>query len=234
MDLNSTIIPKSDQLNSDDLISGPRTITITRVAASPDSPEQPVSIYFEGDGGKPFKPCKSMRRVLVAAWGPDASTFVGRSLTLYRDPKVKFGGLEVGGTRISHMTHIERDMVLALTETRAKRTPFQVRKLVEPQKPAAPAVEPDRKLVAEARAFATGGTEEFRAWWKDNPQHRAALSSVLGDLQEVCRQADTIKAEAAADPFGAPALPAGYDPDAIAREAFAKSDAVVAAMEDEE
>lgn len=223
MDLNSTIIPKSDQLNSDDLISGPRTITITRVAASPDSPEQPVSIYFEGDGGKPFKPCKSMRRVLVAAWGPDASTFVGRSMTLYRDPKVRFGGLEVGGTRISHMTHIERDMVLALTETRAKRTPFQVRKLVEPQKPAAPAADPT--IVGQAKTAAKAGTEAFRAWWKDNAAHRPALSPMLPELQELCRQGDAILAQQTADPFSADPLPADYDADAIAREAFAKTDA---------
>src|SRR5690348_5899593 len=98
--------PKSDQLNSDDLISGPRTITITRVSANEGSPEQPISISFEGDDQKPYKPCKSMRRVMVHIWGPDASQYVGRSMTIYRDPKVQFGGMAVGGIRISHMTDI--------------------------------------------------------------------------------------------------------------------------------
>jgi hypothetical protein len=42
MNLENTIIPKSDQLNADDLIGGPRTITITGVKAG--TPEQPVTI----------------------------------------------------------------------------------------------------------------------------------------------------------------------------------------------
>ena len=129
-DLSQTIIPKSDQLNADDLIAGPRTIRITRVTADPGSAEQPVSVFFDGDGGKPFKPCKSMRRVLVACWGPDASTFTGRSMTLYRAPTVTWGGLEVGGIRISHLSHIDRDMTMALTATKKARKPYTVKPLV--------------------------------------------------------------------------------------------------------
>src|SRR3990167_5307316 len=49
-DMASTIIPKSDQLNSDDLITGPITITITGVDIR-SGQEQPISIHYEGDGG---------------------------------------------------------------------------------------------------------------------------------------------------------------------------------------
>ena len=137
IDMSAFIAPKSDQLNSDDLIGGPRTIIISAVRATPDSAEQPIAVSFEGDDGKPYKPCKSMRRVMVAAWGPDASQYVGRSMTLYRDPKVQFGGMQVGGIRISHMSHIERDMTMALTATRAKRAPYTVKVLAAPaRKPA--------------------------------------------------------------------------------------------------
>jgi hypothetical protein len=132
-DMSMVIVPKSDQINADDLIAGPRTITITGVDIRPGT-EQPVSIHFDGDGGKPYKACKSMCRVMVAAWGPDAKTYVGRSLTLYRDPSVKWGGMEVGGIRISHMSHIERDMVLALTATKGSRKPFTVRPLKAEQR----------------------------------------------------------------------------------------------------
>lgn len=135
-DMRGVIIAKSDQTNSDDLIGGPRTINITQVHIAPNG-EQRVSVFYEGDNGKPWKPCKSMCRVLVEAWGPDANKYVGRSVTLYKDPKVKWGGLEVGGIRISHLSHIERDMILALTETRGKRTPFMVRVLQDAPKPAA-------------------------------------------------------------------------------------------------
>lgn len=128
MNIGDTVAPKSDQLNADDLISGARTVRITRVVGTGNS-DQPVAVGFEGDEGRPFKPCKSMRRVMIAAWGPDASLYEGRSMTLVRDPKVKFGGMEVGGIRISHMSHIERDLVMALTVTKAKREPYTVRVL---------------------------------------------------------------------------------------------------------
>lgn len=100
MDLSQTIIPKSDQLNADDLIGGTRTIRISSVSAG--NAEQPVVIHFDGDNGRPYKPGKSMRRVLVCLWGNDSAAYIGRRLTLYRDPSVKFGGEDVGGIRISH------------------------------------------------------------------------------------------------------------------------------------
>lgn len=126
-DMSSVIVPKSDQINAEDFIAGPRTFTIEGVAISPGT-EQPVSIKLAGEQ-RVFRPCKSMSRVLVGGWGPDATVYVGRSLTLYRDPKVKWGGLEVGGIRISHMSHIERDMVMSLTATKGKRAPHQVKVL---------------------------------------------------------------------------------------------------------
>lgn len=131
-DMRKAIEPKSDQMNADSLIAGPMTITITDVSIR-GGQEQPVSIHFEGDDGKPWKPCKSMSRVLVAAWGPDAKQYVGRSVTLYRDPKVKWAGMEVGGIRISHMSHIEREMLMQLTATRGKRAPHLVKPLELPK-----------------------------------------------------------------------------------------------------
>jgi len=127
-DMSKTIIPKSDQLNADDLLTGPRTITITGVTVK-GGQEQPVSISYEGDNGKPYKACKSMCRVLVSAWGADSSKYVGRSMTLYCDPKVKWGGMEVGGIRISHMSDIGESMTMALTVTRANKKPFTVKPL---------------------------------------------------------------------------------------------------------
>lgn len=129
-DLSTTVAPKSDQLNSDDLIAGARTIKITGVKADPGSTEQPIAIYFDGDNGKPYKPCKSMRRVMIQVWGTDGAKYAGRSMTLYRDPKVLFGGLAVGGIRISHMSHMDGEMTMALTATRASRKPYTVKPLV--------------------------------------------------------------------------------------------------------
>lgn len=128
-DMTETIIPKSDQLNADSLIAGPRTVTVTRVVLNPGT-EQPVDVFFEGDDGKPFRPCLSMRRVMVEVWGPHHPDYTGRSMTLYRDPDVTWGGMAVGGIRISHMSHMTKPVVLALTATKKARKPFRVMPLV--------------------------------------------------------------------------------------------------------
>lgn len=133
-DMRSVIIPRSDQINADDLLAGPITITITTVSIKPGT-EQPVSIGYENDNGKPFRPCKSMCRVMVSCWGADANQYVGRSLTLYCDPKVTWGGMAVGGIRISHMTDIKGTQVMALTATKGSKKPFTV----QPLKVSAPA-----------------------------------------------------------------------------------------------
>lgn len=128
-DMSQVIIPKSDQINADDLIAGPRTYTVEAIAISPGT-EQPVSIKMIGEQ-RVWRPCKSMSRVLVSAWGPDAKVYVGRSVTLYRDPKVKWGGMEVGGIRVSHVSHIEREMLLQLTATKGKRAPHIIKPLAD-------------------------------------------------------------------------------------------------------
>jgi hypothetical protein len=139
MDMTPTLAAKSNQLTTDDLIAGPLTIQITRVSAG--SPEQPVAVHFDGDDGRPWHPCKSMRRVLVAAWGADASQYVGRRVTLFRDPEVTYGGIKVGGVRISHLSNLDGPLSIALTVTRQKRAPYKVQPLTTPA-PAAPAPDP--------------------------------------------------------------------------------------------
>jgi hypothetical protein len=167
VDMTDTIIPKSDQLNADDLIAGPLTVTITKVARA-STAEQPIAVSFDGDGGKPYMPCKSMRRVMVTVWGPDASAYTGRSMTLYRDPEVTWGGMAVGGIRISHMSNMDGPVVLALTATKKARKPYKVLPLVvEPPKPT---VDPAIAVAAELVAFADGiETAEALAEFDANP-----------------------------------------------------------------
>ncbi len=119
-DMSGAIVPKSDQWNADDFQAGPITFTIRSVTVK-GGQEQPVAIAVDGSE-KVYRPCKSMNRVLVAAWGADSSKYVGRSLTLYCDPKVRWGGMEVGGIRISHMSDIDSALTMALTVTRANKS----------------------------------------------------------------------------------------------------------------
>lgn len=136
MDLSKTIEAKSDQLNSEDFIgTGPITVKITKVSGVAGDQQQPVAINYEGDNGKPYKPCKTCRRILVSIWGNDGASYVGKSMTLYRDPNVKFGGMDVGGIRISHMSDIEKPVTIALSVSKASRKPFTVQPLTVTPKP---------------------------------------------------------------------------------------------------
>lgn len=128
-DLSPTIKPKSDQLNADDLITGPITVKITDVKSGPT--DQPVHIHIEGQ--QPYKPCKTMRRVLITAWGSDGKQWSGKSMTLYCDPSVKFGGIALGGIRISHLSHINGHMNMMLTMSRGRKAQFVVKPLVVEQ-----------------------------------------------------------------------------------------------------
>lgn len=127
MDLSHTIAPKSDQLNYDDLISGPKIITIESVKDV--GGDQPIVIHYAGENGRPYKPGKSMRRVMIAMWGKNGNDWVGQSIELYGDSAVKFGGQEVGGIRISRATGISKTMNIMLTVTRAKRAAYTVKPL---------------------------------------------------------------------------------------------------------
>jgi hypothetical protein len=134
MDMTDTIIPRSDQLNAEDLLTGPRTFTITEVKKG--SAEQPVDIHLAEFPGRPFKPSKTVRRILVSAWGPDAATYAGRRMTLYRDPAVRFGGMDVGGIRVSHLSHIPKALTLVLAVSKGKRAPYVVQPLADAPAPA--------------------------------------------------------------------------------------------------
>ena len=188
MDMSQVIIPKSDQVNADDLIAGPMTVTIDAVSVNPGT-EQPVSIRLKGMT-KVYRPCKSMARVLVQAWGADASKYVGRSLTLYRDPKVKWGGLEVGGIRISHMTGLDAPITMMLTQTQKQRAPFKVHPL-QAQQQAAPPAEPENAL-ALCEAAAKRGTAAFREWWgsDEGKSCRATAQANLDRLKALAADAD--------------------------------------------
>lgn len=180
VDMTSTIVPKSDQLNSDDLISGPITVKITKVSANPGAAEQPISVFFEGDQGKPFKPCKTCRRVMVFIWGSDGSQYVGRSMTLFRDPTVKWGGMEVGGIRISHMSHMDKPITMALTATKQSRKPYTVHPLVMDAKPEPSAIDIYAKEFGAALK-----TDVAATWWDETTERRDALNIPVERLDKM-------------------------------------------------
>lgn len=126
--LKRAMQPKSDQLNADDLVSGPRIITVTSVDVAA-SGEQRVSIHYENENGRPYKPCKTMMKLISFGWGEDPLVWVGRSMRLYFDPEVMWAGEKVGGIRISEMDNIPKAFSLSLMKSKGKKTAYTVNPL---------------------------------------------------------------------------------------------------------
>jgi len=178
MDLTESIVPKSDQLNSDDLIAHPVTVTITEVRAG--NAEQPVEVHLAEFPGRPYKPSKSMRRVMVQAWGAEASEYTGRRLTLFRNPEIKFGGATVGGIEIAAMSHLPKRLTVSLMVTRGKRKPFTVEPLAEPV---------TRDFLAEAKA-AAGDVELLKSLWSAASQAGVG-TAVLNQIRALAAPVET-------------------------------------------
>ena len=159
MDISDSLAANSAQQNYDEYLAGPKTVTVEKVTRG--SSEQPVDVHLVEFPGKPFKPAKSVRRVLAAAWGTDASAWAGRRMTIYGDPEVRYAGKAVGGLRVSHVSHIDKPVTVALTVTRGKREPFTVHPLAEPA-PAAYA--PSQDWLALMASASTG--DEKNAIWQ--------------------------------------------------------------------
>lgn len=184
LDLRPTIVPKSDQLNADQLVGGPMTITVSRVTAA--AGDQPVSIYYDGDKGRPYKPCLTMRKVLVLAWGHDGNKWPGRSMRVYNDPDVRFGKDQVGGVRISHLSDIQKDIKVSLAVTKGKKAMYEIKRLDSADAELISAIKSAGDVEALKAAFGTAykatRDEERRAAFKaeyDRRMQELAPSTLL-------------------------------------------------------
>jgi hypothetical protein len=154
MDLTESIQPRSDQINADDLIAGPITYTIREVVKG--KAEQPFDfLLVETD--RAYRPSKTSRRVIVAGWGAETKKYVGRRLTLYREPSIQFGGKTVGGIRVSHMSDLPdgKPVKVQAQTTRGRREEFIVQPL--------PDLSPVDKLRAEWKHATTERKAEIEA-----------------------------------------------------------------------
>ena len=176
-DMSATIVAKSDQVNADDLIGGPMTIRIRDVKILPS--DQPVNVYFDGSE-KAYRPCKSMCRVLVSLWGSDSKQYIGKRLTLYRDPSVTWAGVQIGGIRISHASHIDGPQTIMISEKRGKRSPIKILPLADEQ-PAQPTKPSDK-----AATWAQGFIERVNAC-----ETLEALATLIMDNQKAIERLDS-------------------------------------------
>lgn len=171
LDISKTTAPKTDQQNFDEYANGEtRIIKITSVRGV-ENKEQPIIIGFENDNGKPYKPCLSMRRVLVRCWGKNGLDYVGRYLELYGDPKVTYAGLAVGGIRIKAMSHISEPITMALTATKSARKAYTVL----PLKIEEPKTDPQLDLLKRnAEKAAKEGLPALEKWFTELPKEAQA------------------------------------------------------------
>ena len=207
-DMTMTIIAKSDQINAADLIGNPRTVTIreVRIKAGDD---QPVTIMIEGDK-KAFRPCKGVRRLLVRVWGPDASKYIGQSLTLFCDPSVTWAGKEEGGIRVSHMTGLNDKIIEFMRISRAATRPYEINPLrmdKQVQVKQNPATDPARKwadaYIAKVNEAQT--IEALNAFANERAARLAELEAKRGDLHVECLHAlDNKRAALSFEPEGKP------------------------------
>ena len=130
IDMTKYIKTKSDQLNADDLIGADLIAHITDVKEV-GGDNNPIHIDYKGAGKRIFKPCKTVRRLLIALWGKDGSQYIGKSILLTRDPNVIYSGQEVGGIRIKAASDIKEPLTIALSEVRGKKKLFVIQPLGE-------------------------------------------------------------------------------------------------------
>jgi len=181
VDMSRFIEAKSDQIGADDLIGGPRTFTVRGVTANEG--EQPVNVWLEGEE-RVFRPCKTIRRVMVAMWGADANQYVGRSMTLFRDAEVQFGGMKVGGLRISHMSHIDGARDVVVMKAKGKKAGMKILPLATntrpPALPSPPAPSAADPMVAQTVELPATAQD-----WIAETMRQVAACEAITDLAEL-------------------------------------------------
>lgn len=171
MDLAEAMAPKSDQMNGDDLLTGPRTVTIKAVRIV--GGQQPVHVSLE-EFPRPWKPCKSMLRVMAdrQLFGPDETQWPGHRVSLYRNADVMFGDDKAGGIRISHADSITKRTTIVITVSKGRKAPYVVEPLPD-DAPSSPVLTETEVRIAALQ------TE----WQSATPERKAAIQAEVADLR---------------------------------------------------
>ena len=129
VDIRAATKPKSDQLNYETFLTGPQTFTVSKV--TPGDRDHPVFIHMNECPATPYKPSKGMLKCIAQpdGWGDKSSQWVGKSITLYGDPTVIYGGVEVGGIKVAALSDINGDYETLISARRGIRKPHLIKKL---------------------------------------------------------------------------------------------------------
>lgn len=130
VDIRAATKPKSDQLNYETFLTGSQTFTVSKV--TPGDRDHPVFIHMNECPATPYKPSKGMLKCIAQpdGWGDKSSQWVGKSITLYGDPTVIYGGVEVGGIKVAALSDISGDYETLISARRGVRKPHLIKKIV--------------------------------------------------------------------------------------------------------
>lgn len=202
MDITDALAPASDQLDAVELVN-PRTFTIDAGSKLGSRDGKTVAEIRLVGFPRVWRPSKGMLDVLAACWGTDGTQWVGRSVTVYNDPNVTFGKEKVGGVRISHLSHIDKERSVPIRASGAGRKQlWKVQPLTE-----APAA---KSKVTNAQINAATTDDELRALWANaTPAQRdliaarkAALDTDSTDATSAEQVADVAPIDDESDWFG--------------------------------
>ena len=121
-----TAEPRSDQINYEDFLAGPRVFTIGGVRVG--TAEQKYDIQLQEEQ-RVWRPPLTVLRTLIACWGDDAAVWQGRQVELYGDPSIRFGKDAVGGIRIKALSHLDEPKTVTVTVARGKRQKITIQPL---------------------------------------------------------------------------------------------------------
>ena len=129
IDVTDEWAPTSEQMDAVDLPT-PRVFTVASATRNSDK-GRPVNIHF-AEFDRPWRPGKSMGRVLRQCWGPKTAAWIGRRVELFCDPEVTYGKDKVGGIRISRLSHIDGPQRVILLISQGRSSVYNVQPLAEP------------------------------------------------------------------------------------------------------
>lgn len=174
-----TIEKKTDQLNYEDFLGGVvRVVTVAGVKKG--TKEQQYDIAIEGDK-RSWRPPATVLKLLVEAWGDDATAWVGHRAELYGDPDVDFGPQKkIGGIRVSRVSHIDGPLSRLLTVTRGQKRLFKLDPLPDASTDTPAPTEPTAEQVAACIDLA-----ELKAMWDraTSDERREQIRQRKADLE---------------------------------------------------
>lgn len=178
-----TAEPRSDQINFEDFVGGPKIYTIGGVRAG--TAEQKYDIQLQGEE-RVWRPPLTVLRILIACWGDDATVWQGRQAELYGDPSIRFGKEAVGGIRIKALSHLDEPKTVTVTVARGKRQKITVQPLPVQESPQDAPQQADWYAAIEEAA---GDTGALRTLWQ-TASKAGADQAVLDKIQTAATQGE--------------------------------------------